>query len=204
MAALDLSGMSFGKWTVLRPFPGRVRYFVCRCECGTERPVYAGNLNNGLSASCGCTIGPAGRRRLTKHGLADSKPHMVWCSMKARCHNPSNKSYVNYGARGIVVCEAWHSFENFWADMGATYAPGLTLERVDNEKGYGPDNCKWIPKAEQSRNTRSNVYIETSKGRMIVADAARAFGISASALRSRLLKGWTGARLFKPSGRWAV
>lgn len=152
---LDLMGLRSNQWTVIGPpKPERPRYWLCRCDCGKEKYVFGPNVKSGLSASCGCLIGKSAKERLTKHGLADTKPHMIWCTMRQRCENPNNKGYRNYGGRGIKICARWHDFVNFWEDMGPTWKAGLTLERRDNNGDYEPDNCIWIPKSEQSKNRR--------------------------------------------------
>lgn len=153
----NLEGMKFGRWSVgpLSHIKNRASYWHCACECGNSRVVLGATLINGTSQSCGCLTVETTKRRLTKHGLADTKPHMVWCSMRQRCKNPSTKGYRNYGARGIRVCDRWaQSFEAFWTDMGPTYRAGLTLERVNNNGNYEPGNCVWIEKNQQSKNRR--------------------------------------------------
>jgi hypothetical protein len=156
MRERDLSGKVFGKWRVIE-FAGLKRgrsHFRCICECGTEKIVVSSTLKNGTSTSCGCNIGLSARKRLTKHGMADTKPHMIWCTMRQRCENEKAKAFEWYGARGIKVCERWQSFENFWEDMGPTWSPGLSIDRIDVNGNYEPGNCRWVPKESQSANRR--------------------------------------------------
>ena len=112
-------------------------------------------------------------------------------NMLGRCHNKKDKDFKNYGARGIAVCEIWKkSFTNFWEDMKGTYKKGLTLDRIDNNGPYSKENCRWASPVEQGNNTRNNVHIATSKGKMTVAQAALTFGIKSGTLRRRLKAGW--------------
>ena len=84
-----------------------------------------------------------------------------WRNMRSRCENPNNPRYKDYGARGITVCERWHSFENYWADMGPTYKEGLQIDRINNDLGYSKENCRWVPRKINMRNRRNTVWVET-------------------------------------------
>jgi hypothetical protein len=120
--------------------------------------------------------------------------------MKSRCNNPKNKSYPRYGERGIKVCSEWEiSFENFWNDMFASWSPGMTLERVDNDKGYSPDNCIWANRKLQARNTRRNVIINTPSGPLTIAEASEKYGIKQSTIWMRInRRGWDEKDWLKP------
>ena len=157
---IDIAGKRFGRWTVLRIHPERHRdgnavYVVwdCVCDCGTKRPVLGTSLYRGRSTSCGCFQREIVRTNSTKHGRSSSPVYHVWEAMLQRCRNANSPNYCYYGARGIAVCEEWLSFENFYADMGDP-PPGLTLERVNNDAGYGPTNCIWATQSAQNANRR--------------------------------------------------
>lgn len=129
----------------------------------------------------------------TKHGYAgrgkQTKTYMIWGGMIARCTNPKDKSYPRYGGRGIDVCARWRTFENFLADMGEK-PEGMSIERIDNSRGYFPENCRWIPLAEQSRNRR-NVRLLTFNGKTRnLTEWSKEVGIDRETLLSRIKKGW--------------
>ena len=119
-----------------------------------------------------------------------------WVGMRERCYSPSCKDYKNWGARGITVCARWRrSFENFYDDVGASYQPGLSLGRINNDKGYSPQNCRWETAEQQANNTRNSVFIATPKGRMTIKQAARAYNIKPVTLYARLRRyNWTVSR----------
>lgn len=156
--ALDLTGQTFGRWTVLARGPkgsrNQRRRWTCRCECGVEREVQTSNLTGSLSTSCGCARADGVRQACATHALSDSPLHRLWRNIRKRCNTPTCKSYPNYGGRGIQMCAEWNDFACFLSDMGPTYQPGLTIERVDNNGNYEPHNCIWIPKSQQSKNRR--------------------------------------------------
>jgi hypothetical protein len=154
-SSIDLTGKSFGAWTVL----GRGEKagnspqiaWLCRCECGTERSVVSQPLRTGKSVSCGCKKSGLIAKARTQHGRAGTKAYQVWGDMVRRCTSPKCGNWPNYGGRGIKVCPEWLLFENWNADMGDP-PPGMTLERINNDGNYERSNCKWATVAEQNRN----------------------------------------------------
>lgn len=194
-------GIIRGRWTVLSIAPkqaGKRRKWICRCQCGTERPVETSRLISGESKSCGCYKSEKLTIANTKHGHAcrkkrgtQSRIYMIWQTMIKRCHSPTDKGYAGYGARGISVCESWrNSFDCFLADMGEPL-PGLSIERDDVNGNYEPSNCRWATSVEQSNNARSNLMLDTPDGVMTVSEFSRRHGFHYGTTRSRIRRGAT-------------
>ncbi len=156
MRAIDLSGKIFGRWAATGSVTviNKERHYFCRCACGTERLVSARSLRTGASVSCGCFKDERASECNRTHGMTGTPIYMRWAGMMQRCYNKNGWDYKYYGGEGKTVCERWHSFEGFLADMGATFRPELTLERIDHKRGYEPGNCTWIPGSDQAKNRR--------------------------------------------------
>jgi hypothetical protein len=143
-------GLRFGRWTVLSFVDGR--NWLVRCDCGTEKQVTKSNLQKGKTSSCGCL-----RHDLNfihGHTTKTSSAYGRWNAMKQRCTNPKHKRFADWGGRGITVCERWNDFLNFLADMGEPPSPELTIDRIDNDKGYSKGNCQWATRLQQTYNRR--------------------------------------------------
>lgn len=156
--------------------------FKCECECGTKITVLKENLVTGHTSSCGCF-------RASQRGLSSTPEYAAWDRMKKRCAGSSPHHKTHYKERGISIDPRWLSFENFLADMGRMPNEGLTLERVENDKGYGPDNCRWATWHDQRRNRRDNRWIEIDGVRRTLTDWALELKIPDSTLRNRLNRG---------------
>lgn len=181
---IDLTGLTIGNWTVLHRIPGiRQTKWRCRCKCDTEHDVQAGHLSNGSSTGCRvCSNRPV------KHGQASgngrySKKYRTWRYMMSRCTCPGNDDYDRY--KGLM-CKAWLDFRNFDRDMIDPPSDDLTIERIDNSKGYEPGNCRWATFTEQHRNQSNNRWIEYRGERKLLTDWANELCISTSLLSARI------------------
>ena len=175
-------GERFGRLTVLGEAPGRrsAHYIFVRRDCGTVKQICWYPVLHGAVTSCGCYC----RDRARTHGMSQAHPvYRIWKGMRLRCENAQVAGFRYYGGRGIRVCERWQSFEMFWTDMGPPWRPGLTLNRIDNDRNYEPDNCHWATRAEQARNTRRAILVGTPWGRLCIKQAARAYGVNHEAFR---------------------
>ena len=182
---IDITGQRFDMLTVTE-FVGLENHkaqWLCQCDCGLTKVMKGVDLRRGNSGSCGCRTRKKSLERFTKHGATvGGDPigaYRSWRSMKQRCDNPKAVNYDRYGGIGIRYCEAWGSFEAFYADMGDR-PEGGSLDRINPHLGYSPDNCRWIPNNEQSRNQRKTVRVILDGEEMIQADAARRLNVHPS------------------------
>ena len=189
---IKLSGKRFGRLVVIgkgKP-PERwksKKYWSCQCDCGKITNVYEGSLIQGRTKSCGCFRKEFTGKSKTTHGLNKTKTHLAWKNMKGRCYNPQSPAYKDYGGRGITVCESWrNSFQTFLDDMGQC-PRGLTIERIDNNGNYSPENCKWATPKEQAINKRCNVNIVYTGVMKTLSEWAKLSDIKYSTLYARLI-----------------
>lgn len=187
----DITGQVFGRWTVIsfQERRNKSRYlWVCRCACGNVKAVAANDLKNGMSKSCGCYRRENPYKR--RNGMSGQSIYKRWRAMIRRCYEVHKSDYSYYGGRGIFVCERWHTFENFFADMGYPPTSKHTLERVDNDGPYSQDNCIWALQKVQTRNRRSTKLLTLYGVTKCMTDWAIEFGIPKAALQYRLSSGW--------------
>lgn len=153
MGIRNLKGQKFGRLTVmsLDSTKNGCAMWKCVCECGAHRVVRSNCLTTGNTVSCGC-LNNERRRSPKTHGLARTRAYRVWTDMMQRCNNPRNKAYKYYGGRGITVHPWWHTFINFYVDMGEP-PTGMELDRIKNHLGYVPGNCRWATSQQNSMNT---------------------------------------------------
>lgn len=155
----NMSGRRFGRLKVLTPNGRRGHYvtWLCLCDCGNKCTVSGFNMRRGLSRSCGCLRRETAIGKNTTHGLSHIPEYFVWASMRGRCSNENDRGFKNYGGRGIKVCRRWSRFYNFIKDMGRRPSDKHSIDRINNDKGYSPKNCRWATSKEQRANQRSSV-----------------------------------------------
>jgi hypothetical protein len=182
-----------------RPNKFKHSTWVCVCDCGSETTPETLKLRSGHTTSCGCLARELhGKIQLSHGGCIGgiSAEYSVWRGMISRCNSPANRTYANYGGRGIKVCERWLKFENFLADMGKR-PDGTTLDRENNDGDYEPGNCRWATAAQQNRNKRSNIWVHLDDGtKVVLKDYAAMHGIDYHCIYARYTRGQP---LLKPS-----
>lgn len=200
MKLIDLTGKRFCRLVVVCRNEHNDKFnqvtWKCRCDCGNEVIVKGNALKSGNTKSCGCYKLEQIRKSETKHsihGLKHTRMYNIWHGMKARCYNPNNKDYCNYGARGIVMCDEWkNDFQAFydWA-MANGYSDNLTIDRINNDRNYEPSNCEWVTTHKQNQNKRNNIYLTFNGKTQLLSRWAEETGISVGVLSRRIINGWS-------------
>lgn len=186
-------GIKYGYWTVnsvnYKTENNRIRaYAVCTCICGKQKSVRVDGILRGQSTNCGCK---RFQNINIRHGGSKTRIYHIWQGMKARCLNPKNPEYKNYGGRGISVCDAWlEDFINFkdWA-FNNGYTENLTIERINVNGNYEPDNCTWIAKSEQLKNTTKTIFITYNGETLCAMDWSKKLGIPNNVIINRYKSG---------------
>lgn len=222
----DHTGTRFGRLTVLGYVGsdrscGRNRpRFLCICDCGETHTAQGVSLVSGMVQSCGCLQKEAarrnvvlasaacdalGRERFARHGMSRQPEHNAWIGLKQRCYNPKNNRYASYGGRGITVCDRWcDSFEAFYEDMGPRPSDAHSIDRINPDGPYSPDNCRWATDEEQANNRTDNHYVEVEGRRVSLSDAETLTGISQKVILYRIRAGWPAAKWFTPVRKQAT
>lgn len=197
----DLSGKRFTRLTVtgFAEFRKRHSYWHCVCDCGNRAIVLGSSLSRGNHRSCGCLQKELSAAMLFVHGMTDTREYEAWLGARKRCRNPKDWAFNNYGGRGITICDEWHdSFSRFFADMGSC-PDGHSLERIDNDKGYCLDNCRWATRTDQARNTRQSIRVTHNGETLSLGEWSERTGISAKVLGARHRRGIQPPLLFSPA-----
>lgn len=198
--AYDLSGRQFGLLTAVGPVgikrykSGPIVVWQCACACGRQTETVAQKLVSGWVKSCGCLRLAAARDACTTHGLTKAPEYRVWTHLKGRCLNPKDKSFANYGGRGVTVCAEWESsFAAFLRDMGPRPSPKHSIDRIDVNAGYYPGNCRWVTADVQQNNRRNNRVLTRDGSSLTLAQWARRLNIQESTIERRLARGLSDA-----------
>lgn len=203
----DLTGQKFGKLTVIKRTTNskwNETRWICKCECGKETITTYGKLAYNHKKSCGCILKEVVSKTHSKHKLRKDRLYNIWAKMKQRCYNTNNKSYKNYGGRGIKICKEWleeeNGFINFykWAinngykeHLEKFGSKNTTIDRIDVNGNYEPNNCRWATQREQSLNRRSNVFISYNGETKTISEWVEKTNLTYSSIKHRLKRGWS-------------
>jgi len=182
----DLTGERFGKLTVTGFNRREIQkgymyryYWNCVCDCGNECVVSAQLLKRGITKSCGCLRG--------RHHMSNTKIYGIWKGIKSRCFNKNHIHYDKYGGRGVSICDEWLVFENFYSwSIKSGYKEGLSIDRIDNDVNYCPENCRWADQTIQNSNKRNNVIVDYHGEKYTLSSLSRKVGINRKTLKNRL------------------
>jgi len=186
---IDIKGKKYNYLTAVEHKIDSV--WIFKCDCGKEKEIDSRNVKNSHTKSCGCMKGKINGDAHRTHGKTGTKVYRAWLHMKDRCNNTNDKEYKRYGARGIAICKEWKSSEQFLKDMGDS-PKGTSLDRIDNNKNYCKENCKWSTPREQANNRRSNRFITFNGRTETLAEWGRITGINAKNINRRIDNyGWS-------------
>ena len=192
---IEIAGKKYGRLTAVRFShinSHRDSEWLFACDCGKAHVTSAYSVTSGKTRSCGCLKNEMAVTASTTHGLRNTRIYETWSGMRRRCLNPKRKDWPNYGGRGITVCSEWNDFKKFydWA-MSNGYSDNLSIDRIDNNMGYSPENCQWVGRTFQNNNTRANRQITAFGKTKNLQQWADDTGINHSTITLRLRSGWT-------------
>ena len=200
MKQLNLTGERFGKLVAIKTIGKNKNggyLWQCKCDCGKEIIANVGNLKNGHTKSCGCLRVDRCKMNFTKHGLEHTRLYGIWSDMRLRCYDEKNIAYHRYGGRGITICNEWKNDVKAFYDWATAngYMDSLTIDRIDNEGNYCPENCRWATVKEQASNRRSNILVTHNGKTQTMKEWANEVGIPYKVVWSRMQKlGWNAER----------
>ena len=196
MKFVDLTGQRFGRLTVIKRVEnnGEKVMWLCRCDCGNETTVFSGYLRNGDTKSCGCLSKDKLRERRFKHGESrKTRLYNIWIHIKHRTSGKANEKRTKkwYTDKNIKMCEEWSDFRNFrdWANENG-YDDSLTIDRIDGNKGYSPENCRWVDWKTQTRNKSNNINITRNGETKCLKDWCTELGLNYRSICQRIARGW--------------
>ena len=201
---IDLTGQRFGRLTVNKRAPKKYNskqaFWECTCDCGKIVIVPGGELRSGHTKSCGCYKTDLIVQQGTSHGLSHSRIYSIWSDMKRRIFNSNHQYYRLYGGKGLSMDEKWvNDFQEFYNwSMDNGYSDDLTIDRIDNNKGYYPYNCRWTTTVVQANNTSRNHYIEINGETRTLAEWCKFYNRNYDMVRNRISLGWDKDRWFIP------
>ena len=187
--AKNIAGLKFNKLLPIKPIARSSQgiLWLCKCDCGNTTKLTTGKIISGQTRSCGCLW----HGDIMHHYMSKTPTHVSWTSMRERCRNKNHINFSNYGGRGISVCGRWNDFNAFLSDMGER-PPGTSIERINNNENYTPENCCWATQTEQMNNMRRNVFLTHDGITLSESQWARKVGISRQVLHYRIHKfGWS-------------
>ena len=190
---IDLTGKIFGRLTVIKLVKrknDKHRYWLCKCKCGKYSEVRQDALTSNKTHSCGCLIGEVAKKLYTKHNLYQSRIYKIYQGMKMRCYNPKNPRYSVYGKKGIKVCKEWlEDFKTFYNwSINNGYQDDLSIDRINVNGNYEPNNCRWVNQKTQQRNRRNNKLITYNNETHCLFEWAEIYGINPKLLSQRLIR----------------